>query len=312
MLKREYEGQELCSVAMTLEIVGERWTWLIVRDAFLGLTRFAEFQASLGIARNVLADRLRPARRRGDLRARALQRAPDAVRVPADREGPRPVHRAERAAAVGRHVPDRRADASPAAAATTGRRSSPRSCPRARPCSASDEMELVPGPGFPPRRRQRGARRRSRSRRRTARRGRTCIACAAPRAALVLGHGAGGGVDAPDLVAVTEAANAAGFTVALVEQPYRVAGRRSPRAGGSARRGVDRRGRAAAREGAARAAARHRRPLVGRARRVPHRRGDRRGRRALPRLPAAAAAPHRPADAEPAARARRGHACRCS
>lgn len=46
--------------------------------------------------------------------------------------------------------------------------------------------------------------------------------------ALVLGHGAGGGVSAPDLVAVTGAAVAAGVAVALVEQPYRVAGRRSP------------------------------------------------------------------------------------
>jgi uncharacterized protein len=43
----------------------------------------------------------------------------------------------------------------------------------------------------------------------------------------MLGHGAGGGVEAPDLVAATEAANAAGYTVALVEQPYRVAGRKS-------------------------------------------------------------------------------------
>jgi uncharacterized protein len=49
-----------------------------------------------------------------------------------------------------------------------------------------------------------------------------------PRAALVLGHGAGGGVEAPDLVAATGAAQAEGVTVALVEQPYRVAGRRSP------------------------------------------------------------------------------------
>jgi uncharacterized protein len=49
-----------------------------------------------------------------------------------------------------------------------------------------------------------------------------------PRGALVLGHGAGGGVQAPDLVAATKAANEQGFTVALVEQPYRVAGRRSP------------------------------------------------------------------------------------
>jgi predicted alpha/beta-hydrolase family hydrolase len=51
---------------------------------------------------------------------------------------------------------------------------------------------------------------------------------ASPRGWLVLGHGAGGGVTAPDLVAATEAAVAAGFGVALVEQPYRVAGRRSP------------------------------------------------------------------------------------
>jgi uncharacterized protein len=49
-----------------------------------------------------------------------------------------------------------------------------------------------------------------------------------PRAALVLGHGAAGGVQAPDLVAATEAALSEGITVALIEQPYRVAGRRSP------------------------------------------------------------------------------------
>src|SRR5687767_8646888 len=50
----------------------------------------------------------------------------------------------------------------------------------------------------------------------------------APRAALVLGHGADGGIAAPDLVAATAAALAAQMSVALVEQPYRVAGRRSP------------------------------------------------------------------------------------
>jgi uncharacterized protein len=48
------------------------------------------------------------------------------------------------------------------------------------------------------------------------------------RAALVLGHGAGGGVRAPDLSAAADAARAAALSVALVEQPYRVAGRRSP------------------------------------------------------------------------------------
>jgi len=49
-----------------------------------------------------------------------------------------------------------------------------------------------------------------------------------PAAAIILGHGAGGGVEAPDLVAATEVAVSEGVSVALVEQPYRVAGRRSP------------------------------------------------------------------------------------
>jgi uncharacterized protein len=49
-----------------------------------------------------------------------------------------------------------------------------------------------------------------------------------PRAALVLGHGAAGGIEAPDLTAAREAARPEGITVALVEQPYRVAGRRAP------------------------------------------------------------------------------------
>jgi DNA-binding HxlR family transcriptional regulator len=57
VLKNDYEGQE-CSIARSLEIVGERWTLLIVRDVFLGLRRFDQLQESLGIARNVLTDRL--------------------------------------------------------------------------------------------------------------------------------------------------------------------------------------------------------------------------------------------------------------
>lgn len=50
---------------------------------------------------------------------------------------------------------------------------------------------------------------------------------ARPRAALLLGHGAGGSIEAPDLLAATDAALAAGVSVARIEQPYRVAGRRS-------------------------------------------------------------------------------------
>ena len=57
MLKREYEGQ-VCSIARTLEVVGDRWTLLIVRDVFLGRHRFDELLDSLGVASNVLTDRL--------------------------------------------------------------------------------------------------------------------------------------------------------------------------------------------------------------------------------------------------------------
>jgi DNA-binding HxlR family transcriptional regulator len=57
MLRRDYDGQN-CSIARALEVVGERWTLLIVRDVSLGLRRFDEIQSDLGIARNVLTERL--------------------------------------------------------------------------------------------------------------------------------------------------------------------------------------------------------------------------------------------------------------
>lgn len=48
-----------CSIARTLDLVGDWWTLLIVREAFLGVRHFADFRDHLGIARNILADRLR-------------------------------------------------------------------------------------------------------------------------------------------------------------------------------------------------------------------------------------------------------------
>jgi DNA-binding HxlR family transcriptional regulator len=57
MLRNDYAGQN-CSIASTLELIGERWTLLIIRDAFLGVHRFDDFQSRLGIARNVLQARL--------------------------------------------------------------------------------------------------------------------------------------------------------------------------------------------------------------------------------------------------------------
>ncbi len=57
VLRNDYENQS-CSIAGALEVVGERWSLLIVRDILLGLRRFDELQAHLGIARNVLQTRL--------------------------------------------------------------------------------------------------------------------------------------------------------------------------------------------------------------------------------------------------------------
>lgn len=56
-LGSDYEGQS-CALARALAILGERWTLLIVRDAFHGLTRFDEFRRSLGLASNILSARL--------------------------------------------------------------------------------------------------------------------------------------------------------------------------------------------------------------------------------------------------------------
>ncbi|HEY2631082.1 MAG TPA: helix-turn-helix domain-containing protein [Solirubrobacteraceae bacterium] len=57
MLKSDY-GTQNCSIARALELVGERWTLLVLREAFLGVRRFDAMQAKLGVARNVLSARL--------------------------------------------------------------------------------------------------------------------------------------------------------------------------------------------------------------------------------------------------------------
>jgi DNA-binding HxlR family transcriptional regulator len=148
MLKREYEGQESCSVARALEIVGERWTWLIIRDAFLGLTRFAEFQASLGIARNVLTDRLNRLVDEGILERVLYQERPPRYEYRLTRKG------ADLFTALNalRQWGDQylsakpmrllrlKADKTPVVAALV---------PEGTPALAREEIELVPGPGFP-------------------------------------------------------------------------------------------------------------------------------------------------------------------
>lgn len=59
MAKRVSHGNSMCGVARPLDAIGDGWSLLIVRDAFDGLRRFGEFQKSLGLAKNILAARLR-------------------------------------------------------------------------------------------------------------------------------------------------------------------------------------------------------------------------------------------------------------
>jgi DNA-binding HxlR family transcriptional regulator len=66
-----------CAVAQTLEQIGEWWTLLILRDAFLGVRRFEDFQRRLGIARNILANRLDTLVEHGILERRRYSERPE-------------------------------------------------------------------------------------------------------------------------------------------------------------------------------------------------------------------------------------------
>ncbi len=70
------EAASRCSVARTVSVIGDRWTLLILRDCFLRVRRFEEFQERLGITRHVLADRLRKLVKAGVLRKVAYQARP--------------------------------------------------------------------------------------------------------------------------------------------------------------------------------------------------------------------------------------------
>jgi len=68
--------RENCSLARALAVLGDRWTLLVLREAFLRVRRFDDFQASLGIARRVLAERLKLLVREGVLKKTAYQKRP--------------------------------------------------------------------------------------------------------------------------------------------------------------------------------------------------------------------------------------------
>ena len=88
MLPRDYSGQN-CSVARALEVLGERWTMLVLRDAFQGVTRFELFARRLRIAPNILTKRLATLVEAGVLERKRYQERPERfeyVLTPAGKE----------------------------------------------------------------------------------------------------------------------------------------------------------------------------------------------------------------------------------
>ena len=75
-MRRTSYDQMNCSIASALDVVGEPWTLLIVRDAFYGVRRFDDFQENLGIARNVLTARLKKLVEAGIFRKTAYRQRP--------------------------------------------------------------------------------------------------------------------------------------------------------------------------------------------------------------------------------------------
>ena len=86
MLPRTYDNQA-CSIARALELIGDRWTLLVIRDAFMGRRRFDDFQQSLGIARNVLTERLNRLVDAGILRRMRYQERPERFEYRLTRKG---------------------------------------------------------------------------------------------------------------------------------------------------------------------------------------------------------------------------------
>src|SRR5258708_25423211 len=75
-MQRTNFGEMACSIARTLDVIGEPWTPLILRDVWVGFTRFEQIQADLGISRKVLTERLNHLVERGVLERRPYDRRP--------------------------------------------------------------------------------------------------------------------------------------------------------------------------------------------------------------------------------------------
>lgn len=145
MLKRDYEGQ-VCSIARALEVVGDRWTLLIIRDVVLGHTRFDQLSDSLGVASNVLTDRLNRLTAEGVLERVPYNERPERFEYRLTKKGRElglvlialmqwgDRHLSDKPPRIAR----RRSDLSPVSVRLVGKDGS---------VVGADDLELVPGPG---------------------------------------------------------------------------------------------------------------------------------------------------------------------
>ena len=150
MLNREYD--QVCSIARTLEVLGERWTLLVIRDVFNGSRRFDQIQENLGVARNVLSNRLARLVEEGILEKRAYQERPARYEYFLTQPGSRPVAGDDRAAALGRPLPRRArrpADADPPQGAAAGLVDDRGYCERCGERLTARDAYTEYGPGAP-------------------------------------------------------------------------------------------------------------------------------------------------------------------
>ena len=103
----ELERPDACSVGRAMDILGERWTFLILRESFYGVRRFSDMQRNLGIARNILSNRLQTLVAAGILERRRYQEEPERYEYRLTETGPRPVSGDHRDHALGRRAPHR-------------------------------------------------------------------------------------------------------------------------------------------------------------------------------------------------------------
>ena len=169
MLKRDYEGQT-CSIARALEVVGDRWTLLVVRDVAVGRHRFDELLESLGIASNVLTDRLNRLVDAGVLHRVRYNERPERFEYHLTEKGLElgvallalmqwgDRHLSEKPPAIAR----RRSDRSPISVSIVAKDGT---------TVAPNELEFVPGPGLKPARAGRNSSSSTRSRSARAARG---------------------------------------------------------------------------------------------------------------------------------------------